>query len=237
MSFRVPLLSFCLVVLSLSNWASADIIVEYEPVDNSRANRSLSGTNVSGFVTADDLTAGLGLAGKKTSGWKWIEWDSASTSFADAVAAEDVWTWGYDIDDDVRIRAESLEFKVDPNADAPDNLEIRMTVNGAKERVVFTHDFAGNNAPAEFFVDLTPFTSNAVQGDSIEFTFAGFNSQSDSGSLILQAFDGATGLRVTGSVSVPEPASIGLVAGIAGFVIVRRRRKKKIELAKADQAA
>ena len=73
----------------------ADIVVEYTTA-GSTSSIAANG-NSSGTVTADPLLAGAGLTALTFSTFIFSGFDTASTTFDAAVAANDAWTWGFDV--------------------------------------------------------------------------------------------------------------------------------------------
>lgn len=218
---------FILVLMTSSLLASAAAhaitLVEYPTAGSTT---SLGATTIDPSVTALDLEAGTGLEVRTFSTFNFRDWDVDNFSYADAVADDEVFTWGFTVSDaSVQIDLTTLDVILDRSGTGPDDFEIRMTLNGASETTVLTHDFADSGAAVNFSgVDLSAF-SGLVAGDTVLFTLAAFNSESALGTFDLDRITGEPSLRVSGDVSpIPEPSTALLMAiGLAGLARGSRR--------------
>ena len=223
-------LTLMFVIPTIACFASqsfGEIVVEYTTA-GSTSSIAANG-NSSALVTADDLVAGSGLNAQTFSTFNFTGWDTASTSFADAVAANDFWSWGFDVTaPSTSIDLTTLETRLDRSGSGPDDFEIQGSVNGGPAISLLAFDFEDSGAAVNFTgVDISDL-GTVVTGDSVVFTLAAFNSESDAGSFDLETltFPGGTdSLQVNGIItSVPEPSSLALL-GFVGMVGFIRRRK------------
>ncbi|MDA8563705.1 PEP-CTERM sorting domain-containing protein [Mariniblastus sp.] len=224
----LSLMFAALATLGFASQSIGDIVVEYTTAGSTSSIAANS--NSSAFVTADDLVAGSGLNEQTFSTFNFTGWDTTSTTFAAAVAANDFWTWGFDVSTPgTSIALTTLETRLDRSGSGPDDFEIQGSVNGGTPISLLTFDFEDSGAGVNFTgVDISAL-GTVVTGDSVEFTFAAFNSESDAGSFDLETltFPGGTdSLQVNGDFTsaVPEPTCTALL-GLAGLAGVVRRRK------------
>ncbi len=194
----------------------------------STTNATIAAGNVDPNITADVLAQGGGLTANTGTTWNWNNWDPASTSAAAAVAAGDFWSWGFDVTEDVEISLATLDIRYDRSGTGPDDVEITVAVNGGAATVIHTHDFADtDSAYVAGGIDLTGVTElqSLMQGDSVEFTFAAFNSEQSGGTFDLEnnaGFANGAGLVINGAL-IPESAS--LLLGTLGFLTLLLRRR------------
>jgi len=218
------------LVVVTAGQSFASIVVEYTTAGG--VNSIAANSNSSATVTPDDLVAGSGLNGTNFSTFNFTGWDTASTSFADAVAADDIWTWGFDVTTaNTSIVLKELNVRLDRSGSGPDDFEIQGSVNGGTPVTLLTHDFMDSGSGVTFTnVSLTSL-GTVVTGDSVDFVLGAFNSESAAGSFDLETVtfpDGTDSLQVHAEIIttavVPEPSSIALLGlvGLAG--LVRRRR-------------
>lgn len=206
--------------------AQAEVIVQYATAGSVT---SLPAVAESAAVTSDDLVAGSGLTVQTFSTFNFSGWDTASTSFAAAVAANDFHTWGFDVTaPGTTIELTTMDTRWDRSGTGPDDFEIQVSVNGAPGISLLTHDFGDSSAGVSFpGVDLSA-VPTLTTGDSVVFTIAAFNSESSGGTFDLETitFPGGTdGIVINGTVTgVPEPTTCMLaLVGLAGLATTRRR--------------
>lgn len=202
---------------AIATTASAVTLVEYP---TSGSTTSLPTSIADGSVAALDLEAGAGLEVLSFSTFNFRNWDTDNTSFADAAADDEVFTWGFTVaDPTVQIDLTTLDVILDRSGTGPDDFEIRMTLNGASETTVLAYDFADATAAVNFTdVDLSSY-SGLTAGDTVLFTLAAFNSESAQGTFDLDRITGQPSLRVSGNVlPIPEPSAALLIAlGLVGL--------------------
>lgn len=210
--------------LSAAGSAQAAVIVQYDGA--SPNTTSVAAVAADASVSADNLTAGSGLNTTNFSTFNFTGWDTTSTSFADAVAANDFWAWGFDVTAAATtIDLTTMDLRVDRSGSGPDDFEIQASVNGGTPVSLLTHDYNDSGSGVNFTgVDLTAL-GTLTTGDSVVFTLGAYNSESENGSLDLEnlTFPGGNdGIVINGTV-VPEPTSLALL-GLGGLVVARRRR-------------
>ncbi len=212
--------------------ANAVTVLEYQTAA-STSNATLTPSIADSSITADLMTAGSGLTANNGSTWNWKGWDTASTSFDAAVGANDYWTWGFDVTDNVSIDLTSMDIRLDRSGTGPDDFEIQASVNGGSAVSLLTHDYGDSDAGVDFTgVDLTGI-GLLGPGDSLVFTLAAFNSEGTSGTFDLETvdFNGSDprSLRIEGTVSaVPLPGAIWLFgSALAGGLAMARRKQRR----------
>lgn len=220
------LLSLVLLSLTAASASGQQTIVQF---GTAGGTTSLAPAIVDPNVSASNLEAGTGLGVLNFSTFNFNGWDPASTSFEDALAADDVWTWGFSVTGaDAIVDLTTMDIRLDRSGTGPDDFEIRASVNGGPAASVLAFDFGGTTAGIDFLgVDLSSL-SGLTGGDEVLFTLAAFNSTSTSGTFDLETVtfpSGNDGLVIRGNVSVvPEPATALLFGlGLAGLASVRRR--------------
>lgn len=228
MFIRSFALCFGLLCALHTQTAFADIILEYDAAA-STSNPTLTAVNVNPVVTADVMAAGAGITAHVGSTWHWRDYNPANTSFADAVADGEAWTWGFDVTQNFKVDLTTLNIRLNRSNVGPDDFEIQASINGGAATSILTHDFAGTHSAVNFLnVDLSSL-GPLFNGDSIVFTLGAFNTVTDVGTFELAHIPSETyALQLNGTVSaVPEPAAMGLILGIGGIVVVRRRMRKR----------
>ncbi len=174
-------------------------------------------------ITADNLVAGAGLDVRADSTFNFDDWDVGSTSAADALVAEDFWTWGftsttaYDLTD--------FSIRLDRSPSGPDDFLIELAVNGSSSFAsVLSFDFEDSGNGVNFLnVDLSSF--DAIS--DADFRLTAFNSESSAGTFDLELLPNSTnGIIITGEVSaIPLPApALMLLASLLGLGALRFRR-------------
>ena len=216
---------FAMTAASLmTSQAFGAIIVQYDAASPNTYTVAPVITDAS--VAGDNLVAGAGLTSTNFSTFNFTGFDVASTSFADAVAANDAWTWGFDVTAPATtIDLTTLDIRVDRSGTGPDDFEVQVSVNGGAPISLLTYDFNDSGSGVNFLgVDLSA-VPTLTTGDSVVFTLGAYNSETSAGSFDLEniTFPGGNdGIVVSGNV-VPEPGSLALI-GLGGLLIARRRR-------------
>ena len=211
-----------IIALSITS-VNAAVIVEY---GTAGSTTSLAATTVDAGVVADNLEAGPGLNVQNFSTFNFTGWDTGSTDFAAAVAANDFWTWGFDVNSvGMTLGLTTMDFRVDRSGSGPDDFEVQVSVNGGGGITVQTHDYSDSSSGVNFLaVDLSavPTLNN---GDSVVFTLAAFNSEGNTGSFDLELVSSQSyGIQVNGDfVAIPEPSS-AILGSLALLGLVRRKR-------------
>lgn len=223
--------SLVAMAIGLMPSARADLVLEYPTAGSvTSLAPSLEATGVSG----DDLTAGSGLAVQTFSTFNFADWDVASTTFGAAVAANDFWSWGFDVTSAVAsITPTTMDIRLDRSSTGPDDFEIQVSVNGGTASTVLTHDFNDSGSGVDFLgVDISSI-GTLTPGDSVVFTLAAFNSESSAGTFDLETIDlngsDPRALRIEGIiVAVPEASAFlfgGLAVTAVGIGRMRRRQR------------
>lgn len=212
------------IFVSLSSFCEAQTLFEYLPA-NAQTTPALSPSSVSNGITVTDLTAGSGLFAEAGS-YSWSDWNDSSVSPSNALAANDLWTWGFTVDSGP-VNLTALSLALQKSADGPDDVDVQASINGGTGFSVLSQSFGGSTAVNSFSANQIGSVPTLNTGDSIAFTLTGFNSASPFGSLSLQGIPGSTaGLIVEGTlVAIPEPTTTSLLAlGLIGCGLVRRRK-------------
>jgi hypothetical protein len=206
---------------------AASTILQYDTAA-STTNATLAASVADPAITADALSAGPGLVPNSGSTWNWRDWDTASTSFSEAVAAGDFWTFGFEVTGNVFVSPTALDIRLDRSGSGPDDFELVASVNDGAPISVLSFDYGDASSGVDFVdVDLTAL-GQLGPGDSVVFTIAAFNSESSAGTFDLETvdFNGADprSLRLLGDVApVPVPPAFALF-GASLLTLLRRRR-------------
>lgn len=207
-------LSFVFAAMFAASVANAAVITQYTTAGSTT---SLAASIVDPGVTADDLVAGSGLNVQTFSTFNFTGWNTTSTSFAAAVAENDFWTWGFDVTSSDPLDLTTMDIRLDRSGSGPDDFEIQASVNGGTPVTVLTHDYEDSSSGVTFTgVDLSGIAT-LNQGDSVVFTLAAFNSESNAGSFDLETVTfpgGSDSLVINGefaTVAIPEPSSVALM--------------------------
>jgi len=216
-----------LTVFAFANASSAAVVVQYAP----------GAPNGSGELVATDSDAGVavtnlrqigGLTLDSATNFDWSGWDSASTSFDQAVAANDAWEWGFTVGAGNMATLERVDVEIFRDVPGPQNYEVRASVNGGAE---FSLGAPLGVTTTGGIIDQWLLTGtageNLIANDVITFRLAGFDSTSGAGRLALDDF-GTNGILVEGTIvtAIPEPSSL-FALGLLGGVIYHRRRTKQ----------
>ncbi len=178
-------------------------------------------------VTADLLTAGPGLTDATGLTFNFGGWNGA-TDFASAVSAGNVFTWGFDVTDNVLINLTTLDMLIDRSGSGPPNFSVQAAINGAPGVIVYSKSALSENGETLLGNDISALLPTLIQGDSIVFTLGAWGATSASGTLDFEPYSGSVGLAVNGDIApgpapVPEPAGVLLFAlGIAAILAGRR---------------
>ncbi len=199
--------------------ASAVTLLSY---DSAGGVSSLTGSTSAAGVTAEDLAAGSGIAPRTPSStFNFRNWDTDNASFADAIADDEIWTWGFT--SSVAYDLTSLSLELDRSASGPGNVLIELAINGGAFDSVLSFDFGASDTPEDFAaLDLSSFT----QVTEADFRLSAFGSTSLAGTFDLEDSGTANDLFVTGEVSaVPVPApALMLLSGLLALGAMRLRR-------------
>ncbi|MDC3224300.1 PEP-CTERM sorting domain-containing protein [Mariniblastus sp.] len=227
----------CLILLSATLLypvnLSADLILSYVSSASTVDPTATANTTGDGLISASLQQSG-GLTARTGASFNWRNWDTANTSFAEAVAANDSWTFGFTVGatgtggNVTSVDLTTLSMRVKRSGTGPDDIELRAYVNGGSETSIFTHDYGDSDSVRSFSnLDISSIGPLSV-GDTLEFVFAGFNSESTVGTMNLANFSSSgNGIEVNGMVnfsSVPEPTSL-LMFGATALIGLKRRRK------------
>ncbi|MEM8489974.1 MAG: ExeM/NucH family extracellular endonuclease [Pseudomonadota bacterium] len=210
--------------MALSCQSQGAVLAEWDTAPSTE-NATLAPTTTDPSIDATQLSTGGGIIANSGGTWNWRDWDVASTDFDQAVAAGDFWTWGFTVTGGP-ITPETFDIRLDRSGSGPDDVEIRVSVNGGAGITVLTQDYGDSGSGVSFTgVDLSALgTLNT--GDTVVFTLAAFNSESSGGTFDLETVDfgGADprSLRIEGTVgsvgdlppsvasTVPEDGATGV---------------------------
>lgn len=200
-----------------SGSASAVTLLSYE----TEGGTSLTGQAGPAGVTADNLIAGSGItAVPNASTFNFRGWDSDSS--AAAIAADEIWTWGFS--SSVAYDLTDFSIALDRSGTGPVDFLIELAVNGSTSFISVLDSTLSGTTKVDFpMVDLSSF-NNVTDAD---FRLSAFNASSGTGTFDLETLTGATSaLQVTGEVSaVPLPApALLLLASLFGLGALRFRR-------------
>ncbi|MBK7950632.1 MAG: PEP-CTERM sorting domain-containing protein [Deltaproteobacteria bacterium] len=219
------LLGLAILALGATSASAQQTLVQYGTANTT----SLAPAVVDPSVTASNLGAGSGLGLNTGSTFNFNSWNITSTSFENALAADDVWTWDFSVaDPNALVDLATLDIRLDRSTQGPDDFEIRASINGGASTSILIGDFAGGSVGVNYLgVDLSSL-AGLTFGDSVRFTLAAWNATSALGTFDLETitFPGGTdGLTIRGNVSViPEPSTTLLFAlGLGGLASIRRR--------------
>ena len=201
--------------------ASALTMLTYDTVRTPTLSPNVAGPGVTGL----DFTQGAGLSPAGSGpNFGSSSWDPDNASSADAIADDDIWTWGftsaagYDLTD--------FSIRLDRSGSGPSDFVIDLSVNGGAFVAVLT-DTVSNLGQNYLNVDLSSFDNVT----SATFRLAAFNANNINGRLDLKSFEGVAnngvGFALTGEIAaVPLPAGLPLLAAaLGGLGLVARRRK------------
>lgn len=223
---RIAFLGSLILSFSFYGIVHADLVVRYQ-IANATTTPVISAQK-SIHVLESGLSAGAGLTPLSASPWRWTGWDSENTSYADAVAAGDYWTWGFQLkENDLQLELSTLDLRLGYTATAPTVIEIRASINGGAALSLFTHPLDGSDTTLTD-VDISS-VPTVTPGDSVDFILAGFNSTFAEGHLELRPTAGY-GLYVEGEysefVAIPEPGAWSFGALVVGVIGVSQAWKK-----------
>jgi hypothetical protein len=215
---------FLSAILALAAASSdAALILQYGTANVT----SLAPVIVNPGVTGDNLVAGSGLSLQTGSTFNFSQWDVASTTFAAAVAANDFWTFGFDVVSALPLTLTDMDIRLDRSNTGPTDVAIEASVNGGAGIPVLS--FAGVNAAGQNFLGVSlSGIPTLVTGDSLVFTLAAFRSGASTGTFDLETITfpgGNDGIAIRGEF-IPEPGS-ALIAllGLAGAGMVSMRAR------------
>ena len=232
MNYKIRCLILLSVIVLYPVKLNADLILSYVSLE-SITNPAITANNTGDGLISADLQQSGGLTARSGDSFNWRDWDMANNSFAEAVAANDSWTFGFTVGatgtggNVTSVDLTTLSMRVKRSGAGPDDIELRAYVNGGSETSIFTHDYEDStNARSFSDLDISSIGPLSV-GDTLEFVFAGFNSESSGGTMDLENLSSGNGIEVNGMVnfsSVPEPTSL-LMFGATALIGLQRRRK------------
>lgn len=242
MRLKTKSLVLTLVLAFTAHNAEGAILLGYTAgQDPTLTGDALPASEVDSTITATSLAMASGLALNTTAGnFQGSGYDPASTSFEDAIAANDFWSFSFEVNAGGSVLLESLTIDLFRDADGPANYELRASLNGATPAVldgVIPVDTLGAQDVISFVG--TSF-ENLSAGDQVLFQLAGFDSTTSAGELAFDdfgtAFDPESfggGLVIRGTATaVPEPGAM-LALSMVGLVAISKRRRKSCASAKA----
>jgi hypothetical protein len=212
----------CVAALALvvsAGAGSAATVLAYDTAGGTALSASETGAGVTGGL----LTAGPGVtAVPSATTFNFRNWDPTFTSGAQAIAGDEVWSWGFSSTDAYNLT--DMTLRLDRSGSGPQNFLIEAAVNGSMSFSTVFSSVLSTSTATTFVIDLSGLThvTEAI------FNLAAFGSSSNSGTFDLEGFDGDTGLRLTGNAvaAVPLPAGLPLIgAGLIGLWGLRRVRK------------
>lgn len=178
-------------------------------------------------VNGANFTAGTGIDVQNFSTFNFTNWDPGNTSAAEAIATDEVWTWGFTADPGVSFDLASFDIRLDRSGNGPDDFEIFLAVNGGPNVSVLTFDFQDGTTGVDFLgVDL----SSATGVTEAVFTLAAFNAEGTNGTFDLESLGGGSAgtafrLDAVDTSDVPLPGTLAMIlAGLGGLGAVARRR-------------
>jgi hypothetical protein len=224
---KLGLMMAAIIVASVcaASGASAVTILQY---GTAGSTTSLAPFEVNPAVAGTNLEAGSGLAVQTFSTFNFSDWDPSNASYADAVADDEVFTWGFTVTDALAtIDLTTLDIRVDRSGTGPDDFEVRVAVNAGPETTVLTHDYGDTTSGVNFLgVDLSAISGLGL-GDTVTFTLGAFNAESAAGTFDLETITfpgGNDSIVVSGDITViPEP-STALLLGMGLAALGGRRR-------------
>lgn len=221
-------LTIALLIAAAAVPAGAQTLLLEYSADASGTNQKTA-SYVDPAVTAASLVAGTGLTVNTGSTFNFRTWNTSSTSFEAAVAANDFWSWGFSVAaPSTSITLGTMDLRLDRSGTGPDDFEIRASVNGGSAVSILSHDYKDTDAAVDFLNVSLAALGTVSTGDVVSFTLGAFNSESASGTFDLETigFSGENprGLQIHGTV-IPEPSTYAALAGLftLGVVAVRRR--------------
>lgn len=177
-----------------------DIILEYGTAGSTTSLVPLASDPV---VTADNLEAGTGIDVQNFSTFNFTNWDPGNTSYADALADDEIWTWGFVVTTaDRQIDLTTMDIRLDRSGTGPDDFEIRASVNGGAAVTLLTYDYGDATSGVDFLDVNLGAIGTVSTGDSVVFTLAAFNAEGTAGTFDLELVSGESyGLQVNGTVT------------------------------------
>lgn len=219
------LLGLATLAFGAMSASAQQTIVQYGTANTT----SLAPFTVDSAVSATNLGSGSGIGLNAGSTFNFNGWDTANTSFADALADNEIWTWGFSVTDaNSLVDLTTMDIRLDRSTSGPDDFEIRASINGGAATSILIGDFAGGSVGVNYLgVDLSGLSGLSL-GDSILFTLGAWNATSAAGTFDLETITfpgGNDGLTIRGNVTViPEPTTALLFAlGLGGLASIRRR--------------
>lgn len=224
----------CAAALSMllplsTGWGA--IVVEYQTAA-STTNPTLAPSSAAAEITASDFSAGSGISAATGGTFNFNDWDPTNTSFAEAVADNEFFTFGFTVTDNVIVQLSDFDIRLDRSGTGPDDFEIQVSVNGGSGTSVLSFDFMDSTNGVDFIGTSLAAIPSLVQGDSVVFTIAAFNAESTAGTFDLESIDfggsDPRSVRVNGSITVvPEPGTLLFLGASSVLVILQRRRTER----------
>jgi endonuclease I len=178
-----------------------NIILEYGTAGSTTSLAPLASDPV---VTPGNLEAGTGINVQAFSTFNFTSWDPANTSYAEALADDEVWTWGFTVTTaDRQVDLTTMDIRLDRSSTGPDDFEIRASVNGGTSTTLLTYDYGGATVGVDFLDVNLGAIGTVSTGDVVVFTLAAFNAQGTSGTFDLELVSGENfGIQINGTVTI-----------------------------------
>lgn len=206
-------------VLLPASQGGAATVLQYQTAA-STANATLAPSATGAGVTGQAMTAGPGLTANSGGTWNWNGWDVASTDATQAVAAGDLWSWGF-----TSTQAWDLtgfDIRLDRSNTGPENAVIEVSTNGGASFTEVLNTTVSSSGTTFLGVDMTAFAGVTA----MQFRLAAFGSTNPVGTFDLEAVNSDYAFSLSGELAAPVPLPAGLpllLAGLGGLAWLRRR--------------
>lgn len=201
--------------------ASADTIIIY-PASPNTPTLPPTYVNPAFGTTSSDLARGPGLALATGSTFNSNSFSTTAASFADATAAGDYLTFGFDVTTPLNLT--DMDIRYDRSGTGPSNAQLELSVNGGAFQPFYTDLSVSDTGETILGIDLSAFTNVT----SADFRLLAFGASSANGTFDIETINfaqgGTVGIEVRG-VAVPEPGTVVLIGvGLVGLLVARRRK-------------
>lgn len=208
----------------LAGTCQADLIVEYLG-QNGTTQPSINGL----AATGQDLARGAGINQASGGNFNSNGFSTSSTTLADAIAADDYLTFGFNVNSGSSIDMTDIIVEMDRSGTGPSTVYLLYDADGGgfdPGDLLQTESIPDPGALLTFNTGLPSGLTSGSGLVEFRFYYSGATSGSGTSDIEDDLIGGNIGLQLNGSISsivIPEPGTLGIAGLILAGGLLRRR--------------